>query len=103
MGTRQDFLKPSPVAKNERLIPSVQPDDHAYGPAEAPITGVQYGDYECPASRQVYEVEQQAMEGSPPKPPPDRGPPGVSTSSSLPTRISWRTGICGRTPRRIRP
>ena len=48
------------MAKNERLIPPVQPDDYAYGPAKAPITEVQYGDYECPASRQVYEAGPQA-------------------------------------------
>ncbi|MFB6274196.1 MAG: formate/nitrite transporter family protein [Salinibacter sp.] len=47
---------------SERLTPPVQPDDHTYGPEEAPVTVVQYGDYECPTSRSIYEAVRQVMD-----------------------------------------
>ena len=34
---------------DERLLEPVTPGDHSLGPAEAPITIVEYGDYECPS------------------------------------------------------
>jgi formate/nitrite transporter FocA (FNT family)/protein-disulfide isomerase len=46
----------------ERLDPPVQADDHTLGPENAPVTVVQYGDYECPTSRRIYESVQQVRE-----------------------------------------
>src|SRR5437660_1078677 len=38
------------------LAPTVGSRDHAQGPATAPVTLVQYGDYECSRSGQAYAV-----------------------------------------------
>src|SRR5262249_2263541 len=36
--------------------------DHAQGPADAPITLVEYGDYECPYCRRAYSIVKQLQQ-----------------------------------------
>ena len=50
-----------------RLNPPVGPGDHTLGNADASVTLVEYGDYECPYSRRAFreieQVERQLGEG----------------------------------------
>src|SRR4051812_33012642 len=44
------------------LAIEVTKDDHALGPADAPVTLVEYGDYECPDCLNAFPIVQQIRE-----------------------------------------
>ena len=45
-----------------RLDPPVGDRDHARGPEAAPVTLVEYGDYECPSCGRAYSVVEKLRE-----------------------------------------
>jgi protein-disulfide isomerase len=45
-----------------RLAVPVGESDHVQGPATAPVTLVEYGDYECPSCGQAYPVVKELLE-----------------------------------------
>jgi len=46
---------------DSQLAPGVGPDDHARGPEDAPITVVEYGDYQCPYCGQAYGIVEELV------------------------------------------
>ena len=50
------------VTTTPKLTSPVTPRDHILGPSDAPITLVEYGDYECPHCRLVHRIIKQLQE-----------------------------------------
>ncbi|MES1164462.1 MAG: thioredoxin domain-containing protein, partial [Verrucomicrobiota bacterium] len=47
----------------QKTLPPIQPDDHVRGDPDAPVTIVEYGDYDCPHTRAAQANVDQLMAG----------------------------------------
>ena len=45
-----------------RLTPRIRDEDHTTGPADAPVTLVEYGDYECPYCGRAFPILKEVQE-----------------------------------------
>lgn len=52
----------APLTDSPRLTVPVSDDDHVLGPATAPVTLVQYGDYECPYCGAAYPIVKDVLD-----------------------------------------
>jgi len=53
---------PAPATpEHVELVPAVSAEDHIMGTKEAPITMLQFGDYECPTSHRIHSIVKEIM------------------------------------------
>jgi len=50
------------MSTHGRLTPDVSETDHVDGPADAAVTLVEYGDYQCPSCGAAYPIVQELRE-----------------------------------------